>query len=58
MVIVGGGPHRLREPADEAIEIETEEVIGHMVAIVEAEVDLEVHGGIGHHSLEVLLAEK
>lgn len=58
MVTVEAGPHRLMEPADEAIETGTEKAIDHMVAIVEAEVDLEVHGGIDHHFLEVLPAEK
>ena len=58
MIIVVAGPHRLMEPGDEAIGTGTEKVIDHMVAIVEAEADLEVHGGIDLHFLEDLLVEK
>lgn len=58
MVIIVAGPHRLVDPVDEAIGTETEKVIDHTVAIVEAEVELAVHEGIDRHFLEVLLAEK
>ena len=53
-----GGPHRPEEPVDGAIGTGTVRAIDLMVAIVEAEADLEVHGGIGHRSLEGLPVEK
>lgn len=58
MAIVVAGHHRLMEPVEEAIGTGNKRVIDHTVAIVEAEVDLEVHGGIDPHFLEVLRAEK
>lgn len=58
MVTVAAGHHHLVEAGEEAIATETEKAIDHTVAIVEAEVELEAHGGIDHHIMEVLLAEK
>lgn len=58
MVTVVAGPHRLTEAGEEAIGTGTERVTDHTVAIVEAEVDPEVHGGIDPHFMEVLRAEK
>jgi hypothetical protein len=58
MVIDVDGLHHLREQVEEAIAIGTGKDIDHMVAIAEAEAELEVHGEIAHHSLAVLPAEK
>ena len=58
MATVVADPHRLMEAGEEAIGTGTERVTDHTVAIVEAEAELEVHGGIDHHFMEVLPAEK
>lgn len=58
MGIAVGDPLPLEEPDDEVMWIEIVKAIDHMAMIVEVEADSEVHGGIDHHFLEALPAEK
>lgn len=58
MATVLAGRHRLMEAGGEAIGTGTERVIDRTVGIVEAEVDLEVRGGIDPRFMEALRAEK